>query len=64
MKLCQIKEALKPILDLKDLTQCPKEILPKVPSPATGEPGHLTEPRDFNLMFQTNVGAMSDASTM
>ena len=35
-----------------------------IPSPATGEPGSLTAPRDFNLMFQTSVGAMSDASSV
>jgi glycyl-tRNA synthetase len=35
----------------------------QIPSPATGEPT-LTAPRDFNLMFQTNVGAMSDASAV
>jgi glycyl-tRNA synthetase len=34
-----------------------------VPSPATGNVGSLTEPRDFNMMFQTNVGALRDASS-
>lgn len=29
----------------------------KVPSPFTGKVGHLTEPRQFNLMFKTIVGA-------
>ena len=53
---------MKPVA-LKDLTQCPVDMLSKVPSPTTGVAGDLTEPRDFNLMFQTNVGAMSDAST-
>ncbi len=33
-----------------------------IPSPATGEAGSLTPPREFNLMFKTQVGAMSDAS--
>ncbi|MBI1189344.1 MAG: glycine--tRNA ligase [Tepidisphaera sp.] len=28
-----------------------------VPSPFTGKPGHLTEPRQFNLMFSTYIGA-------
>ena len=41
----------------------PEEI-PLIPSPATGEPGSLTAPRAFNMMFQTNVGAMSDASSV
>jgi glycyl-tRNA synthetase len=35
-----------------------------IPSPATGEPGSLTPPRSFNMMFQTNVGAMTDASSV
>lgn len=33
-----------------------------IPSPATGKPGSLTPPRDFNLMFQTYVGALRDES--
>lgn len=53
----------KPIV-LKDLTEAPKEIYHLIPSPATGEPGHLTEPRDFNLMFQTNVGAVADEASI
>ncbi len=35
-----------------------------VPSPATGKIGTLTEPRDFNMMFETNVGALKDASSV
>ena len=35
-----------------------------IPSPATGKPGSLTPPRSFNMMFQTNVGAMTDASSV
>ncbi len=35
-----------------------------VPSPATGTVGTLTEPRDFNMMFETNVGALRDASSV
>jgi glycyl-tRNA synthetase len=51
-------------LKLRDLTEAPKEIYHMIPSPATGEAGHLTAPRDFNLMFQTSVGAMSDQSSV
>jgi glycyl-tRNA synthetase len=29
----------------------------RVPSPFTGKPGSLTEPRQFNLMFKTYIGA-------
>ena len=34
-----------------------------VPSPATGKPGSLTPPREFNMMFETHVGALRDASS-
>lgn len=52
-------------LDLKDLTEpITDEEYNSIPSPATGVAGHLTRPRDFNLMFQTSVGAMSDASAI
>lgn len=51
-------------LVLKDLTEAPSDIYHKIPSPTTGEAGSLTPPRDFNLMFQTSIGAMSDASSI
>lgn len=51
-------------LMLRDLTEATADIYPLIPSPATGEPGHLTFPRDFNLMFQTSVGAISDESSV
>lgn len=52
-------------LELKDLTEpVSDEEYTSIPSPATGLPGHLTRPRDFNLMFATTVGAMSDASAV
>eukprot|EP00551_Chaetoceros_affinis_P009109 CAMPEP_0203678198 /NCGR_PEP_ID=MMETSP0090-20130426/31067_1 /ASSEMBLY_ACC=CAM_ASM_001088 /TAXON_ID=426623 /ORGANISM="Chaetoceros affinis, Strain CCMP159" /LENGTH=528 /DNA_ID=CAMNT_0050545343 /DNA_START=435 /DNA_END=2021 /DNA_ORIENTATION=+ len=47
----------------RDLTQVSEEEMACIPSPGSGEPT-LTMPRDFNLMFQTNVGAMSDASSV
>ncbi|MBX9694001.1 MAG: hypothetical protein K2Z81_16570 [Cyanobacteria bacterium] len=47
---------------LKDLTEAPSDIYQFLPSPATGNIGTLTLPRDFNLMFQTSVGAVSDNS--
>ena len=34
-----------------------------VPSPATGQAGSLTPPREFNMMFETHVGALRDASS-
>jgi glycyl-tRNA synthetase len=47
-----------------DFTEATPEEIPFIPSPATGEPGSLTAPRSFNMMFQTNVGAMTDASSV
>ena len=55
---------IKTPITLQELTQCPKEIYPLIPSPATGNQGDLTEPRDFNLMFQTNVGANTESSNI
>lgn len=46
-----------------DLTQVSEDVMAHVPSPGSGKPT-LTMPRDFNLMFQTNVGAMQDASSV
>ncbi len=50
-------------LILKEITHANDSELAKIPSPATGCAGDLTKPRNFNLMFQTNVGAVSDGST-
>ncbi|HWZ96060.1 MAG TPA: glycine--tRNA ligase [Opitutaceae bacterium] len=48
----------------RDMTEATPEEVPLIPSPATGEPGSLTPPRSFNMMFQTNVGAMTDGSSV
>ncbi len=48
----------------KDFTEARPEEIELIPSPATGEPGSLTPPRSFNMMFQTNVGALTDASSV
>ena len=48
----------------KDFTEATDEQVPLVPSPATGEPGSLTPPRGFNMMLETNVGALRDASSV
>lgn len=53
-----LQGTLKPVA-LQDLSRISAEELELVPSPATGTPGALTPPREFNLMFQTSVGAMS-----
>jgi len=49
---------------MKDITEADFETVSLIPSPATGEPGSLTPPRAFNMMFQTNVGAMTDGSSV
>jgi glycyl-tRNA synthetase len=58
-----IQGTLAPIV-AKDMTEATEAEIPLIPSPATGEPGSLTAPRAFNMMFQTNVGAMTDASSV
>ena len=58
-----IPGALAPVVP-RDFTEAKPEEIPLIPSPATGEPGSLTAPRAFNMMFQTNVGALSDASSV
>src|SRR5580704_14699240 len=42
----------------RDFTEAKDDEVPLVPSPATGEPGSLTPPRGFNMMLETNVGAL------
>ncbi|TVR49675.1 MAG: glycine--tRNA ligase [Puniceicoccaceae bacterium] len=51
-------------LAIRDFTEAPAEAIPLIPSPATGEPGSLTPPRSFNMMFQTYVGALRDDSAV
>lgn len=49
-------------LNLKSYIEALPDEYEKIPSPATGKPGSLTAPRDFNLMFQTYIGALRDES--
>jgi glycyl-tRNA synthetase len=58
-----IQGALAPVV-AKDFTEATEAEIPLIPSPATGEPGSLTPPRAFNMMFETNVGALKDASSV
>lgn len=48
----------------KDFTEAKPEEVALIPSPATGEPGSLTPPRAFNMMFETYVGPMRDSSAV
>src|SRR5690606_26348669 len=47
-----------------EFTDATPEQIPLIPSPATGEPGSLTPPRAFNMMFETHVGALRDGSSV
>jgi glycyl-tRNA synthetase len=58
-----IQGSLHPVV-AKDFTEAQPDEIALIPSPATGEPGSLTAPRSFNMMFQTNVGALTDASSV
>ena len=43
-------------VQLREFTEAEPHEYEKIPSPATGKPGSLTAPRDFNMMFKTHVG--------
>ena len=58
-----LQGTLAPVV-VKDFTEATPEEIALIPSPATGNAGDLTPPRAFNMMFQTNVGAMTDASSV
>ena len=59
----KVSGKLDPII-LKEFTEAQPEEYSQIPSPATGRPGSLTAPRDFNLMFETHIGALRDASSV
>lgn len=58
-----IRGTLRPVIP-RDFTEVGPEEIDLIPSPGTGEPGSLTAPRAFNMMFETNVGALRDASSV
>ncbi len=62
-KTLNVKGPFKPLV-LRDLTEASPDIFHRIPSPATGVEGELTAPRDFNLMFQTSVGAVQDQGSV
>ncbi|HEY4301346.1 MAG TPA: glycine--tRNA ligase, partial [Candidatus Didemnitutus sp.] len=64
-KKFQIRGTLEPLdRSTRDMTEATPDEIALIPSPATGEPGSLTPPRAFNMMFETNVGALKDASSV
>ncbi len=48
----------------REFTEIASEFLPRTYGPDVDEPGSLTPPRAFNMMFETNVGALKDASSV
>jgi glycyl-tRNA synthetase len=58
-----IQGKLEPV-QVREFTTATPEEIPLIPSPATGEPGSLTPPRGFNMMLETYVGALRDASAI
>ncbi len=51
-------------IELKEYLEATPDLYDLIPSPATGKPGSLTPPREFNMMFQTYVGALKDDSAI
>ncbi len=51
-------------LRVRDFTEASAKEIALVPSPATGEPGSLTPPRSFNMMFETHIGALRDENSL
>ena len=51
-------------IELRAYDELSSEEQEMVPSPATGKAGSLTPPRDFNMMFETHVGALRDGSSL
>ena len=51
-------------LAVRDMTAAKPDEIALIPSPATGEPGSLTPPRSFNMMFETYVGALRDETAI
>lgn len=50
-------------IKLREYTEATPEEYALIPSPATGKPGSLTPPRDFNMMFKTHVGPLQDSTS-
>ena len=64
MKRKAAKQGTLEKIELRPFDELSSDERSLVPSPATGTVGSLTEPRDFNMMFETNVGALRDASSV
>lgn len=58
------KQGILSPLNLLPYTEAKTTEYELIPSPATGKAGSLTPPRDFNLMFQTHLGALRDETAV
>ncbi|MCC5838630.1 MAG: glycine--tRNA ligase [Opitutales bacterium] len=58
-----VQGELEPVV-LREYTEAREDEYALIPSPATGKPGSLMAPRQFNLMFETKVGPLADASAV
>ncbi len=58
-----IQGTLAPVVAV-EFTEATEAQIPLIPSPATGEPGSLTPPRAFNMMFETHVGPLRDSASV
>ncbi len=52
------------VVSVVTLLSIDSEEFSRIVGPHAKEPGSLTAPREFNLMFQTHVGALSDSSSV
>lgn len=58
----QVQGEIQPLELICAMNATPEQYA-QIPSPATGKAGTLTPPREFNMMFETNVGALRDDSS-
>lgn len=61
-KKLKVQGTLAP-LNIRELVEASPEELALIPSPGSGVVGDLTPPRDFNLMFATQVGALQGSAS-
>merc|ERR1719502_2328406 len=63
MKRKAKKQGTVVVSDIKEVVDATAEELALIPSPGSNVAGDLTPPRDFNLMFSTQVGALEGSSS-
>jgi glycyl-tRNA synthetase len=58
------KQSLESPIELQDLTTATEDEYSLIPSLESDLPGTLTVPREFNLMFKTYVGSVSEEASV